>query len=106
MEMIRDFTYIDDIIESIYRVIKKFPLKNHSFNKDNPNASISWAPYKILILEIQIPTPLMIFIKALENIWGKRQKKLIYLFKLEMYLQHLLIQNYWKNGLISNQVHP
>ena len=32
-EMIRDFTYIDDIIESIYRVIRKPPIKNHLFKR-------------------------------------------------------------------------
>ena len=74
-EMIRDFTYIDDIIESIYRVIKKPPLKNHSFNKYNPNASISWAPYKIFNIGNSNPTPLMIFIKALEKYLGKEAKK-------------------------------
>ena len=74
-EMIRDFTYIDDIIESIYRVIKKPPLKNYSFNKDEPNASISWAPYKIFNIGNSNPTPLMIFIKALEKYLGKEAKK-------------------------------
>ena len=74
-EMIRDFTYIDDIVESIYRVIRKPPQKNQSFDKNNPNASISWAPYKIFNIGNSNPTPLMIFIKALEKYLGKEAKK-------------------------------
>ena len=46
-EMLRDFTYIDDIIESLTRVILKRPTANNSFNKESPMPSNSWAPYRI-----------------------------------------------------------
>ena len=74
-EMIRDFTYIDDIIESIYRVIRKPPIKNHLFNKAKPNASISWAPYKIFNIGNSNPVNLMEYIKAIENELGIEAKK-------------------------------
>ena len=45
-EMLRDFTYIDDIIESLTRVILKRPTADNSFNKESPMPSNSWAPYE------------------------------------------------------------
>ena len=46
-KMRRDFTYIDDIVESIYLLIKK-PVKSDSdFDKSNPDPSKSWAPFKV-----------------------------------------------------------
>ena len=74
-KMIRDFTYIDDIIESLLRVINKPPKKNPDFNKLNPNPSSSWAPHKIFNIGNSTPTPLMDFIKAIENSLGKESKK-------------------------------
>ena len=51
-QMIRDFTYIDDIVESIFRLIKKPPISSNNFDKQNPKSSESWAPIKHLISEI------------------------------------------------------
>jgi UDP-glucuronate 4-epimerase len=59
-DMKRDFTYIDDIIESIYRLIKKEP----------PGKSISY--YKIYNIGNNQPVQLMDFIKVLEEQLGKR----------------------------------
>ena len=52
--MSRDFTYIDDIVESINKLIFKVPFKNDKFNSINPSPSESWAPYKIFNIEILI----------------------------------------------------
>ncbi|MDC3165174.1 NAD-dependent epimerase/dehydratase family protein, partial [Prochlorococcus sp. AH-716-F10] len=46
--MSRDFTYIDDVTEVIYRLLKKPPLTSTTFDKNNPDKSISWAPHRIL----------------------------------------------------------
>ena len=46
-QMIRDFTFIDDIIEGLIRLIKKPPNKNNNFDKHNPTPNLSWAPYRI-----------------------------------------------------------
>ena len=49
-DMNRDFTYIDDIIESLIRLINKIPKLDKNFDCKNPIASSSWAPHKISIL--------------------------------------------------------
>jgi len=74
-KMIRDFTYIDDIIESIRRLIKKAPLKTNLSHKGNFDPNESWAPYKIFNIGNSNPTPLMDFIVALENALGKKAIK-------------------------------
>ena len=45
--MIRDFTYIDDVVESVFRVTKQPAQKNTEFDSYEPNPAISWAPYQI-----------------------------------------------------------
>jgi UDP-glucuronate 4-epimerase len=65
-KMVRDFTYIDDIIEGIVRVIKN-PAKNSSSNPSN-------APYQIYNIGNNNPVSLMDFIGAIENEVGKKFK--------------------------------
>ena len=64
--MSRDFTYIDDIVNSIIKLIDKpaYPLENASLNK---NPSSSWAPYRIFNIGNSNPTSLMNYIKAIED---------------------------------------
>ena len=50
--MIRDFTFIDDIIESIRRLIKKPPLAKNITNLEYLKPDISWAPFKIFNFSI------------------------------------------------------
>ncbi len=76
--MTRDFTYIDDIIESLVRVIKKIPTPNLSFDNKNPSSSSSWAPYKIFNIGNSNPFPLMEFIKTIENELGIKAKKVYF----------------------------
>jgi len=64
-QMTRDFTYIDDIVESIYRLIYK-PGKGES-NFDCSDPSNSWAPYKVFNIGNSNPVQLMSYVKALEN---------------------------------------
>lgn len=66
-EMLRDFTYIDDIIESLNRVIFKIPKSDNLFNKELPTPSSSWAPYRIFNIGNSNPTPLMKFISCIEE---------------------------------------
>ena len=73
--MIRDFTYIDDIIESVFRVLNKPPKYDPLFNKANPNPSVSWAPHRIFNIGNSEPTPLMEFIEAIESSLGKKQTR-------------------------------
>ncbi len=73
--MIRDFTYIDDITESISRLINKPATPNSKFNKDQPDPSSSWAPYKIFNIGNSNPINLMNYIYELEEAIGKKALK-------------------------------
>ena len=73
--MIRDFTFIDDVIESLIRILNKPPTKDKMFNTDNPNCASSWAPYKIFNIGNSNPTKLMDYIEAIEMHLGKKAKK-------------------------------
>ena len=65
--MMRDFTYIDDVINAIIRLIHKPAIIDEEFDKLNPNPSTSWAPYRIFNIGNQESIPLMNFIEILEN---------------------------------------
>ena len=65
--MMRDFTYIDDVINAIIRLIHKPATIDEEFDKLNPNPSTSWAPYRIFNIGNQESIPLMNFIEILEN---------------------------------------
>ena len=69
-KMIRDFTFVDDIIESIIRIIKKPPTNNNISDIENLKPDNSWAPYKVFNIGNSNPTPLMKFIVTLENELG------------------------------------
>ena len=71
-KMKRDFTYIDDVIESIVRCCKKPAIPNTSFNTSNPEASSSFAPHKILNVGNGSSINLMHFIQLLENQFNKK----------------------------------
>ena len=74
--MIRDFTYIDDIIESLIRIINKPATPNINFNTNNPDPSDSWAPHKIFNIGNSTPTPLIEYIESIEDALGIKAKKL------------------------------
>jgi UDP-glucuronate 4-epimerase len=74
-KMQRDFTYVDDIVEGIVRVIDKVPSPNPTWSGDTPDPGTSNAPYKIYNIGNNQPVELMYFIKVLENCLGKEAKK-------------------------------
>jgi UDP-glucuronate 4-epimerase len=74
-KMQRDFTYIDDIVEGVIRVIDKLPLANAGFDKSNPNPASSWAPYRVFNIGNHQPVELMTFIGTLETALGKTAQK-------------------------------
>ena len=71
----RDFTYIDDIIEGIIKVIYKPAISSLNWNSNNPDPGSSSAPYKIYNIGNSKPVNLMSYIEALENSLGKKAKK-------------------------------
>ncbi|MEK6673138.1 MAG: NAD-dependent epimerase [Nitrospirota bacterium] len=74
-KMRRDFTYIDDIIEGVVRVIDKVPLSDTNWNGDKPDSATSYAPYRLYNIGNNNPVELMHFIKVLEDSLGKEAKK-------------------------------
>lgn len=74
-EMIRDFTYVDDIVEGITRVVDNPPAGNKNWTGKNPEPSNSRAPYQIYNIGNNAPVNLMDFIAAIENELGKEATK-------------------------------
>ncbi|MHB8170311.1 MAG: NAD-dependent epimerase [Thermincolia bacterium] len=74
-KMKRDFTYIDDIIEGIVRLIEKRPESNPNWSGDQPDPGTSYAPYKIYNIGNNQPVKLLAFISILEEKLGREAKK-------------------------------
>ena len=72
----RDFTYIDDIVEGVMRVLNKPAKPNLKWSSNNPDPSSSNAPWKIFNIGNNQPTKLMNYINALEVALGKKAKKI------------------------------
>lgn len=73
--MQRDFTYIDDIIEGVVRIMGRLPEPDPTWNGDNPDPGTSYARYKIYNIGNNNPVELMEFIGVIEKILGKKAKK-------------------------------
>ena len=70
-KMKRDFTFIDDIVESIFRLIKNPASPNKEFNYLNPDPSSSWCSHRIFNIGNSSPVELMDYINELEVALGK-----------------------------------
>jgi len=68
--MQRDFTYIDDIVEGVLRVLDRAPVADASFDRAAPDPARSWAPYRVFNIGNQGPAQLMDFIAAVEQAVG------------------------------------
>ena len=66
-KLVRDFTYIDDIVEGIMRVLDKPATPDAGYDSRNPNPGTSTAPYRIFNIGNNSPTVLMDYIAALEG---------------------------------------
>lgn len=75
-KMERDFTYIDDIVEGIVKLIDKAPVANEDWDESKDDLSTSFAPYKIYNIGNNNPVQLMRFINALESALGKEAEKI------------------------------
>lgn len=71
----RDFTYIDDIVEGIVRVLDKPAEPNPEWSGDRPDPGTSHAPYRIYNIGNNDPVNLMAFIETLEQCLGKQAVK-------------------------------
>ena len=73
-DMERDFTYIDDIVEGVYRITFKTPLNQPEFDTMHPDPASSSAPFRIYNIGNNRPVHLMYFIEVLEQEIGKKAK--------------------------------
>jgi UDP-glucuronate 4-epimerase len=74
-QMKRDFTYIDDIVEGISRLLPTVPTKNISWDSRNPDPATSFAPYRIYNIGNNQPVALLKFIEVLEEKLGRKAMK-------------------------------
>ncbi|MBN1952645.1 MAG: NAD-dependent epimerase [Bacteroidales bacterium] len=73
--MRRDFTYVDDIVEGVKRVIDNPPSPNESWTGKKPDPATSKFPYRVYNIGNSAPVSLMDFIEAIEGALGKKAKK-------------------------------
>jgi UDP-glucuronate 4-epimerase len=71
----RDFTYVDDIVEGILRVLDKVPQGNPHWSGDAPDPASSRAPYRLYNIGCHKPVELLHFIEVLEDCLGKKAEK-------------------------------
>ena len=73
--MMRDFTYIDDIVEGIFRIVQQPAETNLEWSGNKPDPASSSAPYKIYNIGNGNPVQLMDYIKAAEKALDKKAEK-------------------------------
>jgi UDP-glucuronate 4-epimerase len=71
-QMMRDFTYIDDIVEGVVRATDNIPVPDSSWRGETPDPGTSFAPYRIYNIGNSNPVELMRFIEVLEQCLGKK----------------------------------
>jgi UDP-glucuronate 4-epimerase len=74
-KMRRDFTYIDDIVEGVVKVVDRVPGPNARWSGDAPDPSCSYAPYRLYNIGNHNSVELMRFIEILEEYLGKKAEK-------------------------------
>ena len=74
-KMQRDFTYIDDIVEGVVRVMARLPEPNPAWRGDNPDPGTSYAPYKVYNIGNNNPVELLEFIEEIEKALGREAQK-------------------------------
>lgn len=74
-KMRRDFTYIDDIVEGVVRVIDKVAKPNLNYDNNNSDPATSFSPYRLYNIGNNNSVELMDFIEAIENAVGKKARK-------------------------------
>jgi len=75
--MMRDFTYVSDIVEALIRIIQKPASSNLDWTGKNPDPATSIAPYRIYNIGRNQPVKLLDFIELIEKILGKKSQKIL-----------------------------
>ena len=74
-QMIRDFTYIDDIVEGVVRVLdQRADARSRTGRGDDPDPARSYAPYRVFNIGNNQPVQLLDYIAALEEALGRKAK--------------------------------
>ena len=73
--MQRDFTFIDDIVEGVIRVLDRVPAPDPSYDAVQSDPATSSAPYRVFNIGNSDPVPLLAFIACIENSLGKTAEK-------------------------------
>lgn len=71
----RDFTYIDDIVEGVLRVLDRIPSPNKDWSSDTADSATSSAPYRLYNIGNNQPVELMHYIEVLEQCLGRQAEK-------------------------------
>jgi UDP-glucuronate 4-epimerase len=71
----RDFTYIDDIVEGVIRVLDRIPAANPDWSGDAPDSATSSGPYQLYNIGNHQPVELMHYIEVLEHCLGRKAEK-------------------------------
>ncbi len=74
-KMKRDFTYVDDIVESIARLVPRIPTPDPQWSGMHPDPSSSFAPYRVYNIGNNAPVELLKFIEVIEEKTGKKAVK-------------------------------
>jgi UDP-glucuronate 4-epimerase len=75
--MERDFTYVDDIVEGVFRVIFKMPKGDSTWSGDNPDPATSYCPYRVYNIGNNNKEKLLRYIEVLEQCLGIKAEKLM-----------------------------
>ena len=73
--MMRDLTYVDDVCQSLIKLINKPALPDNNFDKNIPNLSSSWCPYRVFNIGNSNPIKLLDFIEIIEDVLNIKAKK-------------------------------
>jgi len=74
-QMVRDFTYVDDIVEGVVRVLDRPATPDPAFDPARPDPALSSAPYRVFNIGNNNPVKLMDFIEAIEKAVGRTASK-------------------------------
>ena len=74
-QMLRDFTYVDDIVEAVVRVSDRLPVPDPAYSAAHPDPATSDAPYRVFNIGNHQPVPLLDFIGCLEQQLGRVAEK-------------------------------
>ncbi|MEL6265454.1 MAG: NAD-dependent epimerase/dehydratase family protein [Pseudomonadota bacterium] len=69
--MKRDFTYVDDVVESVVRLIGRPPQPDPGYDRAAPDPATSWAPHAVYNIGNSAPEDLMVFVRHLERLTGR-----------------------------------